>query len=209
MNRHEGLVQVAVFDYTNELVDHASVVLTTRDESPNQEHPLRFDAARRRYTATGIAPGGYVLTVQARERATEQRDVQVDRAGLDTMVFVGEPGMPFFYRGDVKVPFQPYRDLLAVALDASAGPEDLERVLGLANRRQGTPVATREELRQQHIQVFRFAPDTPEVEKHHFQESLSEIEQVTAVGPLVRLARDSLSFLTDEIVVKFKRHVTL
>ena len=173
------------------------------------DHALRFDAGCQRYTATGVAPGSYVVTVQVRDRATEQRDVQVDLAGLDTMVIVGEPGMPFFYRGAVKVPFQPYPDLLAVALDASARAEDMERILGLATQRQGTPVAAREEIRQQHIHVFRFAPDTSEVAKQHVQESLSEDEHVTAVGPLVRLAPDSLSFLTDEIVVKFKSHVTL
>jgi subtilisin family serine protease len=209
MTMHEGLVQVAVFDYTNALLEHASVVLTTRDTANTQDHILRFDAGRQRYTATGVAPGRYVVTVQARDRATEHRDVQVDLAGLDTMVIVGEPGMPFFYRGAIKVPFQPYPDLLAVALDASAGAEDLERILGLATYRQGTPVAAREAIRQQHIHVFRFAPDTSEVEKQHVQESLSEDAQVTAVGPLVRLAPESLSFLTDEIVVKFQSHVTL
>ncbi|TME80824.1 MAG: hypothetical protein E6I43_12935, partial [Chloroflexi bacterium] len=207
--QHERLIRIAVFAYTNKPLEGAHVTLSSSDPADRRAYTLSFDANLGVYVASGIPPARYLLRAEAQGLAPEQREVQVDPSGLEATVILGTPGLPFLYRGEVRVPFEPHADLVAVALDAKSAAGAAERVLRLARERGLDPVEVGEQVRRQNVHLFRFRqkPADPEVERLH--EELRKVPGAVAVGSVVRLDKDSLSFLTNELVVKFKSHVVL
>ncbi|HEU0094109.1 MAG TPA: S8 family serine peptidase [Vicinamibacteria bacterium] len=133
----------------------------------------------------------------------------MDPAGLDTIVILGSPGLPFLYRGEVKVPFRSYRDLVAVSLKPGAAPAGTEQVIAVARRMKLELVEVGEQVRRQNVLAFRLQGEAAEGEVARVVEELQRVEGVAAAGSVVRMDRESLSFLTDELVVKFKSHVDL
>jgi hypothetical protein len=207
-DEREPLVEVNVYGHTNEHLKDARVTLESLDPVDQKAYELTFDETRDSFVGSTITPGQYVLHVAAHGYAAEQREVQVDPAGLQAVMIIGGPGLPFLYRGDVKVPFEPHLDLIAVALQAPSADETEKRVLAIARKRMLRSVKVGDEVRRQHILVLRSTrgeAGAGDVERVH--DELGAVEGVAAVGAVVRMADDSVSFLTEEIVVKFKSHI--
>src|SRR5258708_5404917 len=80
-----------------------------------------------------------------------------------------------------------------VALDPKTAGEIRERIQGIARKRKLGVVEVGEQVRRQHVHVFRFAANTPAAEQERTAEELRGIEGVTAAGPLVRFDKESLS----------------
>src|SRR5882724_3682306 len=204
-----NLVQVTVFDHRNKPLENAKVTLAPREGTGGRSHNLEFDSVRGSYVRSGIDSGRYILKAGAQGYAPDEREVQVHPAGLQTVVILGTPGLPFLYRGDVKTPFEPYPDHLALSLDPKTADRVEEQVLGVARERKLVPVEVGNQVKRQHVHVLKFPPGTPDGEKERLGHELAAISGVTAVGPLVRMDKESLSFLSNELVVKFRSQVSL
>ncbi len=139
-HRQERLVLVSVFDPDGKLIEGARVAVESRDVGDRARHDLKFDAVHGVYLASNVAPGRYVLRAQAEGYAPDELTVQVDPAGLQAVVILGAPGLPFLYRGDVKTPFQPHPDLVGVALDHRTAANAVERLSAVAKQYKLTPV---------------------------------------------------------------------
>jgi hypothetical protein len=113
-------------------------------------------------------------------------------------MILGAPGLPFLYRGNVKTPFQPHGELLAVAHDSRTAGQGLQRVREIAKQHKLSEVELSEQIRRQHVYVFRFASKASAAEQERIGQALRSIEGVTAVGPLVRFDKESLLLLTNE-----------
>ncbi len=109
-------VQVVVSDCQGEPVEHARVTMESAGGAGGKHHGVEFQPHQRCHMAFDIDPGPYLLRAEASGYVGDERLVRVQQTGLWTALVLGPPGLPFFYRGKVKIPFRPHPDLLAVAL---------------------------------------------------------------------------------------------
>lgn len=203
----EGIVRVAVYDHANKAVDEASVSLTSADPGDGSPHELKHDRSPGAYVARGLPPGRYKLRAEAAGLASEEREVELDPAGLETLVILGKPGLPFFYRADVKVPFDTPRDLMGVAL-APDGDGQASGLAAAARRLKLKSARLSRQIARQDVRVYRLTEGTAEHDLRRVEQTLGRLDDITVVGSIVRFDRQSLSFLSGELVVKFKSDVT-
>lgn len=209
VTKSDPAVHVVVYDHANNPLEKARVRLEPLDPGADNAHELRRDVARGGFVATGLRPGRYILRAAASGLAAEEREVQVDPAGLETLVILGKPGLPFLYRGDVKVPFEPHEDLVGVALEPATASEAEREVAAVARRLRLRSVRVGNEISRQHVLVYRLKGGTTPSDVHGVEQELAQVPGVSAVGSVVRLERDSVSFVTGELVVRFKSHVVV
>ena len=206
--RRRPMVQVAVCDHKNNLLPNARVTLKPLGKKPGRIINLKFDKQWQVYQTPSINPGNYLLQAEAEGFESDQREVQVDPSGLKETFILGKKGMPFLYRGRVKVPFEPQSDLLGVSVKHDLSDKQEEELLVYARELKLQPEEIGEQIRKQNVRVFRFPTNTNERDKTIIQGRLSEHPLVQSVGPVVRIDKESLSFLTTDLVVKFKSHVS-
>jgi subtilisin family serine protease len=200
-------VEVTVYDATNRLLPNARVTIEPQGQASCEAISLEFNEQLGVYRATGISPGLYSLQAEAEGFECDRREVQVDSSGLKDLFILGREGMLFFYRGKVRVPFEPPRDLLAVSL-ASGMDEDREAdLLALANRLELQLEQVSAAIAAENVRIFRLS-STDDRDRQEIQQRLAEHPSVQLTGPIVRLDSESVSFLTNELVVKFKAHIT-
>lgn len=202
------MVQVAVYDYKSNPLSNARVTLKPLGEKPSKVINLKFDKQWQVYGASDINPGNYLLQTEAEGFESDQRKVQVDPAGLREKFILGKKGMPFYYRGKVKVPFEPPRNLLGVSVKPNLSGKQEEELLAYARELKLQPEEVGEPIREDNVRVFRFPSRTSEQDKGKIQQHLSEHPLVRLVGPVIRIDKESVSFLTKELIVKFKPEIT-
>lgn len=201
-------VEVTVYDYRSKLLPNAKVTLNPLWKKPSKIIRLKFDKQWQVYRAFDITPGHYLLRAEAEGFESDEREVQVDPSGLKDKFILGKKGMRFYYRGKVKVPFEPPSDLLGVSVKPDLLGELEEELMAYARELKLQPEKVGEPIRKDNVRVFRFPPRTSEQNKQRIQQLLSEHPLVRLAGPVIRIDEKSVSFLTNELVVKFKVQVT-
>lgn len=201
-------VQIAVYDHKSNRLPNARVALKSITKKSRKVIHLKYDKQWQVYQAPDVNPGNYLLQVEAEGFESDQREVQVDPAGLKEKFILGKKGMPFYYRGKVKVPFEPPSDLLGVSVKPDLSGKQEEELLSYARELKLQPEEVSELIREENVRVFRFPPRTREQNKREIQQHLSEHSLVRLVGPIIRIDKESVSFLTNELVMRFKSHIT-
>ena len=201
-------VEVTVLDFARNTLSEARVTLVSSENGPASEVPLTFDSRRRVFQGQLQQGGAFRLKVEASGFEGQERDVQVDPPGLKDMVILGKPGMPFYYKRHIKVPFEPMDDLLAVLVAPYLTP-DQEPGLTRSARRLGlSPIEVSSEILANHVRLYRF---TKSATRQAMQSAIQRIERnalVRRAGPVVHRDERSLSFLTNELVVRFNQKIT-
>lgn len=206
--RKKTIVDVAVFDYKSKPLSNAKVSLKPLGEKPSKVINLKFDKQWRVFGASNITPGNYLLQAKAEGFESDQREVQVDPSGLKDTFILGKKGMPFYYRAKVKVPFEPPMDLLGVSIQPNLADKKEGELLAYARELKLQPEEVGKSIREENVRVFRFPRRTSGQEKQRIQRLLSEHSLARIVGPMIRINKESVSFLTNELVVKFKVQIT-
>lgn len=201
------LVQVRVTDFRGRPLPNARVSLRPLRQRIKRAINLKFNRRWRLYALTRIDPGDYVLGVSARGLESQQREIQISSAGLKDSFILGRRGMPFYYRGKVKVPFEPPKNLLGVSLKPDFTYKQEREFLANARELKLEPVEVGEPVRQDNVRVFRFPPRSTEAYRKKIQALLSRHPLVRRVGPVISIHKDTVTFLTNELVVKFRPHV--
>lgn len=202
------MVEITVCDYKSKVLSNAKVTLKPLGEKPGEIISLKFDKQWQTYRAFDVNPGYYIVRAEAEGLESDEREVQVAPGGIKDISILGKKGMPFYYRGKVKVPFEPPSDLLGVSVKPSLSGKEEEELLAHVRKLKLQPEEIGEPIRKDNVRVFRFPPRTSEQNKKEIQQRLSEHLLVRLVGPMIRIDKESVSFLTNEIVVKFKAHIT-
>lgn len=107
-----------------------------------------------------------------------------------------------------RVPVDYPRDLLGVAVRPGLSGSEEEELASYARELTLEPVDVGQPIRADNVRVFRFGPATNDDEKEDIKRRLSKHVLVRRVGPVIWIDQRSVSFLTNELVVKFKSHVT-
>lgn len=169
---------------------------------------IGYDARVRGYPIDELAPGSYAVTVDAPGLEPQERSVAVDHRLVQARFILGRRGLPHYYRGPVKVPYD-LPPMIAVVLNPriEALPRafiELAGTLGLESVAIPTHAASR---RLKIFQAPSHQPDTPK----RFEQELAGAGMfervVLRAGQVVRYNKDSLSFLTNQCVVKFPPQV--
>ncbi|HVF05723.1 MAG TPA: S8 family serine peptidase [Frankiaceae bacterium] len=166
---------------------------------------LTYDERTGSYVGS-VEPGEYVVEAALRGLRGESRTVTVQPAGTAEVVVLGEEGLPAYWLGGVRVPFDPPRGLVAVTLDGTARRrgEDVDaRVAGVAADLGLEPVEVPEPVLANNVRVFATDPDRVD----EVVARLNDAEGIRRAGPVLHLDKDSVTYLTDEVVVRFQDQV--
>ena len=117
MKPHKKLgAEVVVYDSKRNRLSNAKVTLKPLEKTNEIVH-LQYDESKKLYKTNEINFENYKLKVEADNFRTEEREVKVDPLdGLKDIIILSKEGQPFYYRGNVKVPFEPKNDVIAVAM---------------------------------------------------------------------------------------------
>jgi len=203
-----SVVHVMVYDHTGKKLTIAQLTLERCESSSEQNYGFKLDSRYGYYTARDIPTGRYLLSAKAAGYQDDQRTVQVDPAGLNTVMILGADEWPFLYRGEVKTPFQNL-NMVAVVLSPDAGHDITAMVVTTANETGLTVEKLKGPVSSHNVLVFRYPEVLADNVHVKISQKLHGVPGIRAVVPLIRFTENSLSMLTNELVVKFLPCVTI
>jgi subtilisin family serine protease len=195
-------VHVTVFNHRDRPLRSARVTLRPLGGREVDEVRLRYDPARGVFHAAAPEPGRYYLRAAAANLEPDAREITVGPdAQIETFV-LGPRGLSILYRGKVRVPVKLPEDLLALTL---TDPETDARLFDEADRLGLKPVNVAAAVRRENVRVFRLRGAVSRAARLRTQQALAAIPGVRLVGPVVKLTGRGVSYLTNELVVSFKK----
>jgi subtilisin family serine protease len=197
-------LSVRVTSYDHQPVQHARV--TARRQEGVTASTATDERGRCRIKRDD--GGELLIEVKARGFAGDQRVVTGDRPDHVELFILGQPGMPFYYRGTVRVPFNPITDAVGVSMRSSG--EELEnknsvvaRADRLAQRVGGRVICTHENFARSGVAVVAAVAEDPTLELESVVTRLAQSDDVERAGALVALSQDHASFLTNTVIARF------
>ena len=132
--RNSLYVQVSAMD--KDLRGKAAVYLSRAGSSRQKlkPSPLQYQKHNGTYVAASLPPGLYVLSVSADSYESQRREITVQSEVNKEKFILGRKGMPAYYRGKLKVRFEPAHSLLAVTLHGKDRSKHFKTVLEFARR---------------------------------------------------------------------------
>ena len=193
---------IRVIDVDNKKIMDAEVVV--HDE---KKQTLRLEANKKigLYVAEEISPGTVEIKVSYKDLASETRTVTLNTGENEEVFILGRKGMPFYYRGRVKVPFEPLPHYIAVVVKEDDVQKYKERLHEITKGYKLEMVKVGENIRKNGCFIYQVRG---EKEYQAAQESLKNLEFVLFCGPILKLFEQNVTLLTDSIIVRFKGHVT-
>lgn len=209
MKTAKASLVVRVIDYNYASVTEAKVIL----KSANQEIRLPCIDEKGTYRAEGLDPGAYEVTVEAQRYQSDSRQVELVEGNNQEAFILGEEGMPYYYRGKVKVPFRLMDDLIALVMAPAPvekpGYEKLRReeVSEVAKEFDLEVEETGENIARNGIYILRFPESALEEERQKIIESLTQYDTISHVGLVLKLFEQNATLLTNRIIVRFNDEV--
>lgn len=197
---------VSVLDYKKRALPEANIKLEpVAGVAPSSRSVVHFayDKLSQFHQCSKFIPGEYVLTVSVKGLDPQSRSVQIDATGLRETFLLGKKGMPFLYRGKVKVPFEPSDDLLGVAF---RGGKKVDAARGLRAALEGskwTLVPLAPAVAQDNLFVVRLPNGSQAADRAQWLQKLAGLPGFQAAGPVVHLDDESVVFFSDEAVIRF------
>jgi len=203
----KGTLEVRVEDPNWKTITNAKVTATGDAADKSKPVTLKFSKDTESYHAVGIAPGRYVLQADAPRVQADERIVVIGEGAHSERFVLGRSDMPFYYRGVVKVPFDPKPARLAVAFAPAAQDDEIGKIkalikeLGLTEEKD-----TPDEIRQEGVEIFRDPQGGEAVDAAVAQ--LRAHQGVMAAGLVLNLEAQVVEFMTSQINVRFKAEIS-
>lgn len=186
-------------DLHHQPLSDAEVILSAGQEKIR----LPYDKYSDTYRLEKFSPGRYLVSVAASGFEEQKKELFIGVSGVDEIFILGKKGMPYYFRGTVKVPFD-YNENFGVALSSPDDKKQLELLKRSILKFQVSEVKTPENFRKEGLYLFAYPAGFKEEEKQKLLETLKKQVGSAVVGPVVRQEEKHASVLTDEIVVRFK-----
>ena len=165
---------------------------------------IPYNPRLRAYTTDETSPGRYHVRSEAPGLEPQEREVILGDHPLQARFILGKPGLPHYFRGAVKVPYD-LPPMIAVVVNPKVNvvPRalvELATKLGLA------PAPTPAHASARRVTIFRANTRQRDASLEFELEAMSPRmrDHVQRVGHVVLYNDSSLSFLTNECVVKFQ-----
>jgi len=213
-NLIKASLKVTVNAFDNVLKDKAAVhliAITKDEENKCDEIILKYNKLTGLFVALNIQPGLYIAKVESKGYESQQREINLNGGEHEETFILGKKGMPFYYRGKVKVPFEHDDKLIGVTLmgkdfkSHEKGVTEAARELGLSR------IETSAHIFDNGVLVFAMNKKDDnkfESEKDKIINQLENIYGVKLAGPIVAFDKLSVKFLTRQIIVKFKSEIS-
>jgi len=114
----------------------------------------------------------------------------------------------FYYRRKTKVSFEARRDLLAVSLQPDLSDEQDEELLRFCSQLNLKPAKVGAPITEDNVRVFHFPSGASDQDKAKIEKSLSKHRLVKRMGPITHFSDQSVTFMTNELVIKFKEQIS-
>lgn len=192
-------IEIRVLDVHGRVLEFVEVTATPL--SGGSVVRLHYDRRVNAHVVAEFAPGRYSIKAETAGLEMQQRSVSVPESGLRDTFVLGRTGLPFYYRGRVRVPFD-VPDRVGVLL--KYGMHDRTTDLnGMAIRFGLEPMSVGENVNREGVRIFGVPADRA-ADGVLFEGSALAEPYVRYAGKVVRLDTDSVSVLTNECVVKFE-----
>lgn len=205
INTGQIQLSVSVFDIDSVRRSDAQVRV---GQGKERGKPIEYDAARGSYYLALETPGDYIITVAIKGLETEKRELMLNAGEHDEVFILGEKGLPFFYRSRTRVPFKPRPDVVAVVVRA---PEQLDKlqpeIAALAERMKARLIEVPRNLRANGALLLQL-PSDDESARAALLSAFAELPYVLVAGLLLKQLRDNATVLTENVIARFKSHVT-
>lgn len=192
-------LHVHVIDHTNRPIDRARVSAGGVSAHTDQKGRAQLEVS-----------GSVEISVEADGYESQARLVGVKEAARRQLFSLGRAGLPFYYRGKVKVPFEPSPATVGVlfrpesARDKKKGTKK-DSVADAVTRIGGQIIRDGGNFARSGITVLRL-DDGDRAVAQRLRE-LSNDPSIEAAGLVVRLSEDHASFLTTLVIARFEEHV--
>ena len=193
-------VVIHVTDHTNRPIEGALVSAGSASAYTDQKGRARLETA-----------GDVEIKVDARGYEGQARFVERKEAARTQLFTLGRAGMPYYYRGKVKVPFEPLPGTIGVLAKAENAPDKKKGakkgdIADAAKRIGGTIIRSDKNFARSGIVVLRLEYSDDEALTNRLRE-LTGDPSVEAAGAVVRLSENHASFLTNLVIARFKDDV--
>ncbi len=202
-------IEVRVFDTKRHPIK-ARVRLRASGPQASPAIDLPFEKRVGAYTALALQPGTYRIEAAAHGMEAEHRRITIDSELVRERFILGPPGLPFYFRGNTRIPFDsaPLRDLIAVGLRTGRTGQEEQDLVAKAGQLGLSPETVGAAIQKDNVRVFRFAHDASDSARKDAAQALDQDPAAKYAGAIVRLDGKSVSFLTREILVRFRPGVT-
>lgn len=154
-----------------------------------------------------------LVRVQAPGLAEDARAVSCERPRRIEPFVLGRPGMPFYYRGTVRVPFEPVPGAVGVLLreppeqgrrdDPYRAPDTAARAEEVAGRVDASVLRSTGNFARSGVAVIGATGDAADRDPAELIERLRTSDEVEQAGAVVQLSEDHASFLTETVIARF------
>ena len=186
--------------------------------------------ARGRATLERDSDFEVLVRVSASGFASDERVVSGERPGRVEHFVLGRPGQPFYYRGTVRVPFDPVTGAVGVLMrepEAATGTKSkrtarkaqadeaseradkmAKRAEAIAKRAGASLMRAEGNFARSGVAVLAVPSAEAEKDPAAVLERLNASEEVEQAGALVQLLDEHASFLTDRVIARFADDVS-
>lgn len=155
-----------------------------------------------RYEFKNLERGIYELSITAEGYETQKKSISINQIPLSEMIILGKTGMQFYYRGAIKVPFEPNFTTFGVVI----GGDSVKNTIQEIERKFEIKVSG---FYKTDVYLFKYPADVPNELKDKFRNEIKQnIKGVRLVSPILRQTGKSVTLLNDEIIVKFKSDIS-
>jgi len=196
-------------------VENATVTV----ESGGRTFRLTCETSKGFYTADEVIPKGEcTVTVHKKPFETESRKIRIGAVNDPEVFMLRKEGTPFYFRGRVKVPFEPDTDHIALMVrecSTLSGGKQRKRLAAKERTAIARKLAKKYKLKmdeahssfhEQGIFICSFPAKTSKKRMQEICDGLEHEETNTGL-PIIRVSETSAAFLTNEVMAKFEDHV--
>lgn len=209
----QASLKVTVNAYDKLLTGKATVRLTLLQadgERKPKSITLQYNKATGLYQAANLQTGTYRVEASADRYESQERTLNLNSGTHEEKFILGKKGMPAYYRGKVKVPFQIDDGLIAVTLAGKDPKQNEKPVLESARKLGLSRTETAGPIRADGVMVFSLPKKSTARTESAKEEIIRQLESTAGVrfaGPVIAFDKKTVSYLTRQIIVKFRSEI--
>ena len=154
-------VQVSVYDHASKPIIDAKVTLQHKSSRSKEIITLLFSKKLQVYQGD-VNSGIYICKVSAKGLHPDARELIIGPSDLKNIFVLGKKGMPYLYRGKVKVPFESQSHLLGISFKPDITDKDEKNFIEFTRELKLEEEEVGPMIRMDNVRIFRVPADISE-----------------------------------------------